>query len=226
MPIRRAVFWLLDLVLGVGLGLLLLEAMLHLNPGLLLRGMALPAPADAPITTQKYTVKYSDADLFYWQADEIQPLNPEDDRIEAEVIYQTDEFGFHNIPPSGTKAEIVVFDLPMPGSPPRSTSDPGTSPPPRTRSTSRRPMTRRSVSCAATSFSATTAGAATALRRAAARGPFDDRLDERVPAAARAALAFPAQARGAARAAHVPALGPRHGGSRRLRRRPRPGSSR
>ena len=36
MPIRRAVFWLLDLVLGVGLGLLLLEAMLHLNPGLLL----------------------------------------------------------------------------------------------------------------------------------------------------------------------------------------------
>ena len=71
--------------------------------------MALPAPADAPITTQKYTVKYSDADLFYWQADEIQPLNPEDDRIEAEVIYQTDEFGFHNIPPSGTKAEIVVL---------------------------------------------------------------------------------------------------------------------
>src|SRR5215510_15296514 len=48
-------------------------------------------------------------------------------------------------------------DLPMPGSPPSSTSEPGTTPPPRTRSNSSMPVDRRTplaVSTSAYSFAA------------------------------------------------------------------------
>ena len=124
-------------------------------------------------------------------------------------------------------------DLPMPGSPPSSTTLPGTRPPPRTRSTSRDThrnavglhrgdlaegdQRRRRDGCARAG-----GGAAPAAGRMP-RG--NDSLNERVPAAARAALAFPAKALRAARAADVAALGPRHGGPAWARRRPRPGSS-
>ena len=51
-------------------------------------------------------------------------------------------------------------DLPIPGSPPSSTTDPGTRPPPRTRSTSARPELCRPGSTAATASSATVRPAA------------------------------------------------------------------
>ena len=95
-------------------------------------------------------------------------------------------------------------DLPMPGSPPSSTSEPGTRPPPSTRSTSPMP-TRDAVAAAVVELAE--------RRHAVARRPVrrcrvsrrtsagcTTRLDQRVPGAARAALAFPAQARRAARA--------------------------
>jgi hypothetical protein len=43
--------------------LAVLEGILRVNPGLLLRGMALPAPVDPPITTRDYDDN-SDADCL------------------------------------------------------------------------------------------------------------------------------------------------------------------
>src|SRR4051794_1879947 len=53
----------------------------------------------------------------------------------------------------------VRVDLPIPGAPPRRTSDPGTRPPPSTRSSSATPVTRRGTAGAATSRSGTAFGA-------------------------------------------------------------------
>ena len=52
-------------------------------------------------------------------------------------------------------APVVSVDLPMPGDPPINTSDPGTKPPPSTRSSSPMPVRRRSTFAARTSRSAT-----------------------------------------------------------------------
>ena len=52
-------------------------------------------------------------------------------------------------------AIVSSVDLPTPGSPPTSTSEPGTRPPPSTRSSSPTPVSRRSASAAGTSASAT-----------------------------------------------------------------------
>ena len=49
----------------------------------------------------------------------------------------------------------MSVDLPMPGDPPINTSDPGTKPPPSTRSSSPMPVRRRSTFAARTSRSAT-----------------------------------------------------------------------
>ena len=66
-------------------------------------------------------------------------------------------------------------DLPMPGSPPTSTTAPGTRPPPSTRSNSPMPVLTRASSLWRTSASAVTAGAsglpAQLLRRLAAATP-------------------------------------------------------
>src|SRR5690606_18935190 len=62
-------------------------------------------------------------------------------------------------------------DLPMPGSPPTSTTAPSTRPPPRTRSSSPMPVDTRTSAAWVTSFSAVTFGGSTLpaqpLRRAA-----------------------------------------------------------
>ena len=73
---------------GLALGLLLLEAIFRANPTILLRGMALPAPLDLPLTSQTYTVRYSDADAIYWRADLIRPIAPEQDAVEAVVRFR------------------------------------------------------------------------------------------------------------------------------------------
>jgi hypothetical protein len=64
---------------------------------------------------------------------------------------------------------FVSVDLPMPGDPPSSTSEPGTSPPPSTRSSSPMPVSSRACFSAATS--ASRVGRPAAARGAAAR-PF------------------------------------------------------
>ncbi len=64
-------------------------------------------------------------------------------------------------------------DLPMPGSPPSSTTEPGTSPPPSTRSSSGSPVPSRGASAASTSSraSATAGSLATRSRLAPGSGP-------------------------------------------------------
>ncbi|MGH2605246.1 MAG: hypothetical protein ACRDG5_01520, partial [Anaerolineales bacterium] len=99
----------LRLALGLGLGLLAFEALLHANPGLLLRGMGLPAPVDPPLTVQEYDVRYSDADVFFWHADLIRPIPPEQDRVEAHVRFETDEFGFPNPGPLPETVDVVIL---------------------------------------------------------------------------------------------------------------------
>ena len=98
-------------------------------------------------------------------------------------------------------AWIRSVDLPMPGSPPTSSAEPGTNPPPVTRSSSAIPEDRRGASlavarelfeCEYTSFSA-----------GCARGHRGDcwnaaLLADRVPFAARLALALPTAVDGAA----------------------------
>lgn len=99
----------LQLTLGALAGLGLLELTLRAQPGLLLRGMAVSAPVDAPLTTREYDVRYSDADVFTWRPDLIRAIPAGADQVEAHVVYQTDELGFRNPPPLPEKADVVVL---------------------------------------------------------------------------------------------------------------------
>ena len=100
---------LLYLTSGTLLGLLLLEAIFHINPNVLPRGMELPFPVDQPIVSETYKVFYSDADLFFWHSDLIEPIHPENEGLEANVDYYLDQFGFPNLYPQSKKAEIIVL---------------------------------------------------------------------------------------------------------------------
>jgi hypothetical protein len=97
--------------IGLVIGLVILEATLRANPGLLFRGMAVPAPVDLPLTVREYDVRYSDADEIFWRPDLVQPVLPEDDRLEAHVRFETDEFGFRNKPPLPPTVDVVVLGL-------------------------------------------------------------------------------------------------------------------
>jgi hypothetical protein len=106
---RKILIACLNLVLGIGLGLGLLELTLRANPALLLRGMGLPSPVDPPIETLQYEVRYSDADIFYWQRDQVRPISPENDGLESQVTFETDEFGFPNSAPLPESVDVVVL---------------------------------------------------------------------------------------------------------------------
>ena len=95
--------------LGAAIGLAVLEGILRVNPGLLLRGMALPAPVDAPITTRDYDIYNSDADLFFWSPELVRPIAPQAKRVEVHVHYETDEFGFPNAAPLSPTVDVVVL---------------------------------------------------------------------------------------------------------------------
>ncbi|MFC1878696.1 hypothetical protein ACFLZW_02170 [Chloroflexota bacterium] len=82
---------------------------MHANPKLLLRGVAASAPIDKALTTQRYEVKYSDADVFAWRPDLVFPPPPGGNLLEAEVVYQTDEFGFRNTPPLPAQVDVAVL---------------------------------------------------------------------------------------------------------------------
>ena len=112
---------------------------------------------------------------------------------------------------------VVSVDLPIPGAPPISTSEPGTIPPPSTLSSSPIPVVSRSRSAAATSRERDrlTARAAAGLEprpRAAGAGPAH-LLDQRVPLAAAGALSRPPRALVAAGRADVDRSRSRHQGS-------------
>jgi hypothetical protein len=70
---------------------------------------------------------------------------------------------------------FVSVDLPIPGEPPRRTSDPGTRPPPRTRSSSPIAVRRRGARSALTSRSGTGRTAGPRLRAARAPPPLGAR---------------------------------------------------
>lgn len=99
----------LNLILGLGLGWLGLEITLQLNPQLLVRGIAAPAPLDWPLTARDYDVRYSDADEIFWRPDLIRPIPPEADALEARVHFATDEFGFRNPAPLPARVQAVVL---------------------------------------------------------------------------------------------------------------------
>jgi hypothetical protein len=100
---------LLNIVLGLALGGLLLEATLQLNPQLLLRGMGAPGPIERPLQTLDYTVRLSDADLFFWHRALIRPIAAGADEVEAQVHFTTDELGFPNPVPSAPHSDVVVL---------------------------------------------------------------------------------------------------------------------
>ena len=96
-------------------------------------------------------------------------------------------------------APPVIVDLPMPGAPPISTSEPGTMPPPSTRSSSPMPVSNRASAGASTSrerhrlrglgrAAAARAAPATGSTRTGSGGPL---LDHRVPLAAAGAAPVP-----------------------------------
>jgi hypothetical protein len=99
----------IELLLGSLISLGVLEVIFHLNTGLLLQGMSAPAPVAQPIQEQNYKIYYSDADLFFWHHDLIKPVSEGEDRLEAQVHYQTDEFGFPNRPLLPPKADVIVL---------------------------------------------------------------------------------------------------------------------
>jgi hypothetical protein len=99
----------LNMCLGLLLGLLALELILHANPILLPRGMAAPAPVDPAVLEQVYQVYSSDADVFFWQPELVRPPLPQEDALEATVHYFTDEFGFPNRPPNPARVDLAVL---------------------------------------------------------------------------------------------------------------------
>ena len=99
----------LRLTCGLVLGLALLELTLRANATLLMRGMGAPAPVDEPVMVSRYTIRLSDADLYYWSPKLIRPIPPGEDRIEAEVRFETDEFGFPNAAPLPLRVDMMVL---------------------------------------------------------------------------------------------------------------------
>ncbi|MBN1439075.1 MAG: hypothetical protein JW929_06660 [Anaerolineales bacterium] len=101
----------LRLLLGIAGGLILLEILLRFNPPLLagLRGLGAPAPVDSPLSVFEYDVYTSDADQIFWRPDLIRPIPPGEDRLEAHIRLETDEFGFRNTPPLPAEADLVVL---------------------------------------------------------------------------------------------------------------------
>ena len=71
--------------------------------------------------------------------------------------------------PIAPSMAAVRLDLPTPGSPPSSTSEPGTRPPPSTRSSSAIPVPMRAAAVVSTEASGTTTPAAAPRRRAPLR---------------------------------------------------------
>lgn len=94
---------------GTMLGIVILEGTLRANPSLLLRGMALPSPADPRVQTLAYDVRASQADIFFWIPDLVRPIDAAADSIEAHVRFETDEFGFPNRAPLPALADAVVL---------------------------------------------------------------------------------------------------------------------
>ena len=112
--------------------------------------------------------------------------------------------------PAATWSRSV--DLPMPGSPPTRTTDPATSPPPSTRSNSPIPTGRRTSASPSSAWDRATGTAPPTIAVGTlARLVADDGLDERVPLAARPALALPAGNGGATGLADESTLDAGHG---------------
>lgn len=91
------------LLLGLGLGVVALEVVLRVNPTLLPKGVSPIAALDPPLVTQTYDVYYSDGDSFLWNPELIRPLTAQDNKVQAHVVFQTDELGFPNrgpLPPT------------------------------------------------------------------------------------------------------------------------------
>jgi len=109
MNVQRIFVAALVLCLGLVLGIGFLEIALRLNTGLLLKGMDTPLPVASPLDEQEYAVFSSDADLFFWQSDLMEPVQSAMDRQEAEVHYYTDEFGFPNQAPLSPEVDVVVL---------------------------------------------------------------------------------------------------------------------
>jgi len=97
------------LAVGMLLGLVILEGLLRVNPGLLLSGMALPSPADPRVEVREYDIRLSDADVFFWMPERIRPIPPEADAVEAWVRFETDEIGFVNAAPVPDEVDVVVL---------------------------------------------------------------------------------------------------------------------
>lgn len=106
---RRLILALVFLIAGILLGLVALETVLRSNPNLLLRGMAVPAPIDPPLTSTTYEVHDSDADVFIWRPDLIRPVPDSADQVRSRVIYETDSFGFRNHAPIPPTVDVVVL---------------------------------------------------------------------------------------------------------------------
>jgi len=96
-----------SLLVGVLLGILMLEPVLRSDTALLPRGMAAPLPVDAPLTDREYEIHYADADIFYWEASLVRP--PAENQLEARVRWRTDEFGFPNPAPIPSSVDVVVL---------------------------------------------------------------------------------------------------------------------
>ena len=114
---------------------------------------------------------------------------------------------------SAAQAWISSVDLPMPGSPPISVAEPGTKPPPATRSSSPMPVTMRGSGSDSPARSSSGKGRppAAAPRRRRADAQRRRLLDDGVPLAAGIALALPALGDRAAILADVGGARPGHG---------------
>ena len=68
-----------------------------------------PAPIEKALQSQTYDVYSSDADLIAWRPDLIRDIPSVQDKLEARVHLETDEFGFRNPAPLPEKVDIVVL---------------------------------------------------------------------------------------------------------------------
>ncbi len=106
--LQRFTLTMILMLIGLGLGVTVLELTLRFNPALIPKGVSPIAAIDPPLLTQTYDISYLDGDAFYWNPELVKPLTAQDNKIQAHVVFETDEFGFPNHGPLPQTVDIVV----------------------------------------------------------------------------------------------------------------------
>ena len=98
-------------ILGIGMGLSLIELLLRADPNLVPNEVRVNPPVRRVqvYIDNMYQIKLSNGDLFHWMHGKIAPLSPEQDKVVANIHLTTDEYGFRNMLPEKENYDVVAL---------------------------------------------------------------------------------------------------------------------